>query len=97
METIELQNQFAARVARAVKSAWGEIRVHYENVPVEGVPREVFTASFLLNGTKHHLELPLEALDLLEQLKKTKPQGQAEEWVWRSAIVHGAGEIAIGP
>lgn len=59
-----------------------EIRIHYENAPVAGVTREVFTASFLFNGTKQELKLSLEAIDLLVELKKNKPQGQAEEWLW---------------
>lgn len=92
MEMIELQNQFAARVAGAVKSAWDEIRIHYENAPVEGVTREVFTASFLLNGTHQELKLPLEAIDLLVELKQHKPQGQAEEWVWLEFFMDRTGK-----
>jgi hypothetical protein len=92
MEMIELQNKFAAMVAGRMKSAWDEIRIHYENAPVAGVPREVFTATFLLNGTKQQLKLPLEAIDLLVELKQNKPQGQSEEWVWLEFFMDKTGK-----
>jgi len=92
MEMIELQNQFAARVARSAKSAWDEIRIHYENAPVEGVPREVYTSTFVHNGARQELKLPLEAIDLLVQLKQSKPQGQAEEWVWLEFFMDKTGK-----
>ena len=55
------------------------------------MPKEVFSASLLLNGTKHNLKLPLEALDLLVKLKQHKPQGQSEEWVWLEFFIDKTG------
>ena len=34
MKMIELQEKFAVLVAGRMKSAWDEIRIHYENAPV---------------------------------------------------------------
>jgi hypothetical protein len=92
MEMLELQNKFAAMVAGRMKSAWDEIRVHYENAPVGNVAREVFTATFMLNGAKQQLKLPLEAIDLLVQLKQSKPQGQTEEWGWLEFFLDKTGK-----
>lgn len=92
MEMLALQNEFAVRVASSVKSPWDEIRVHYENAEVEGMPREVFTASLRLNGAKQDINLALEALDLLVKLQQFPPQGQAERWTWLEFFMDKAGK-----
>lgn len=89
---IDLQDKFAARVAGLVKSPWDEIQVHYENAEMAGVPREVFTASLLLNGAKQSIKLPLDVLDLLLKLKQLKPHGQSEGWVWLEFFIDKTGQ-----
>lgn len=92
MEMIELQNRFAARLTGSVKQPWDEIRVHYENAEIGGLHRVVFTSVLLVHGARQDLNLQLEALDLLEELKQCKPQGQADEWVWLEFIIDKTGK-----
>lgn len=92
MELIDLQDMFASRVAGSVKSPWDEIRVHYEHAAADGVPREVFTAYLLLNGAKQRLHLPLEALDLLVKMKRLKPDGQSQTWLWLEFTIDKTGK-----
>lgn len=92
MEMINLQNEFASHVADLVKSPWEEIRVHYENAILHGEPREVYSASFRSNGVEHDLDLSLEALDVLLQLKQCKPKNQTDEWVWFEFFIDQTGK-----
>jgi hypothetical protein len=91
MEMIELQDKFAVRMAGSVKTAWDEIRVHYENAEIHGAQRAVFSAWSMLNGVKHSLTLPLEAMDLLAKLKQSRPEGQSENWVWLEFFMDNSG------
>ena len=96
MEMVDLQDEFAVLVARSVTSPWDEIRVHYENAEIGGVPREVFSASVLVNGAeqplKRPLTLPLGALDLLAKLQQQKPRGQSQKWVWAEFSIDKTGK-----
>jgi len=92
MEMINLQDKFALRVAGLVNIQWDEIRIHYENAEIDGVAREVFTSFFVINGSKQELKLPLDVLDLLEDLKKHKPQGQSQEWTWLEFHISNTGK-----
>jgi hypothetical protein len=81
-EMIEMLDEFAILVSRAVRHPWDEIRVHYESVVVEDEPRVVFTSDFVHDGRSDDLKLPLEALDSLAKLQQARPEGQAERWTW---------------
>lgn len=92
MEMIDLQNKFATRIANSMKSAWDEIWIHYENAIVEGEAREVFSASFVSNGVKNSFNLPLDAVDILVDLKRCKPENQADEWLWLEFFIDKTGK-----
>jgi hypothetical protein len=92
MEMIVLQDKFAARVADSMKSPWDEIQIHYENAEIEGLSREVFTALLFFKGAKQDIKLPLEALDLLIELQKHKPQGPMEAWTWLEFLLDKTGK-----
>ena len=92
MKMIELQNEFATRLAGSVKVPWDEIRVHYENAVLYGEPREVYSASFRSNGVEHDLDLSLETLDILLKLKQLKPHNQKDEWVCFEFFIDGTGK-----
>jgi hypothetical protein len=91
MEMIDLQNEFATRLASSIKSPWDEIRVHYENAVLYGESREVYSASFRSNGVEHDLDISLEALDVLLKLKQCKPKNQQDEWIWFEFFIDKAG------
>ena len=82
MEMIDIQDQFAALLARSLKVPWDEIQVHYENAKIDEFNREVFTSWRLLDGVKHEIRPSLESIDLLAELQKHKPQGQSDTWLW---------------
>ena len=92
MKMVDLRNEFATRVASSVKLPWDEIRIHYENAVLYGEPREVYRASFRSTGAEHDLELSLEALDILLELKRCKPQNQEDEWVWFEFFIDKTGK-----
>ncbi len=91
MEVFALQDKFATRMASLVESPWDEICVHYENAEIDGISREIFTSSVLIDGAKRELRIPLDAIDTLAQLQQQPPQGQKDKWVWLDFVVdkHG--------
>ena len=87
MEMIDLQNRFSSTVVSLAKAPWDEIRIRFENANVDGIPREVYTSSAVFNGVKQELKLPLRTLDILLELQKFKPEGQADHWTWLEFVV----------
>ncbi|WP_046972045.1 hypothetical protein [Dyella japonica] len=81
MDMIELQAAFVRKVIQALKAPWQAVSIHYENYPLNGRRHEVFTSTFEGDGVKEEFRLSLEAIDVLAELQKQKPESQ-EEWTW---------------
>jgi len=92
MEFVDLQDQFATRVTRAATAPWEEIRIHYENIAIEGKARVVYTSEYWRQGVAHDMSLSVEALYLLEKLKSAKTQTQNESWTWLEFSVDRSGK-----
>ncbi len=89
MRMIELQDKFAQGVVDSVRESWDEIRIHYENAVVDGMNHEIYTAAYFLQGVRvGDLDLDLELLDTLVELKGSKPEGQDQEWTWLEFVVN---------
>ena len=92
MNILELQDKFVVELLRPIKSRWDTIQVHYENMTVDGNNREIYTAMQIVDGERNQFNPTLEALDLLLELKKCKPNGQADEWTWLEFTAENTGK-----
>lgn len=95
MKIIELQDSFAVELAASVGAEFDSIKVHYENMTVEGHCHQIFNSFYFTSGSRIQFNLSLEALDLLSELNKNQPESQAERWTWLKFEMDNSGKYAF--
>ena len=92
MNMFQLQEKFAYELGSTMEVEWDVVKVHYENMTVDGENHQMFVAIYFSRGVREQFDLTLEALDILEQLHNTQPTGQDEKWTWFDFEMNSAGK-----
>ena len=92
MNMFQLQEKFAYELGSTMEVDWDAVKVHYENMTVDGENHQMFVAIYFSRGIREQFDLTLEALDILEQLHNTQPTGQDEKWTWFDFEMNSAGK-----
>lgn len=82
MNMLQLQDQFAYELGSNMGVPWDRVKVHYEQMVVDGEDQQVFVANYFSNGQQEQFDLSPECLDILNALNKSQPANQPEKWTW---------------
>ncbi len=96
MTVVELQDQFVRLLARDAPAGWQSAFVHYENFLAENSELfEMSTSQVRVGGRDQHLELSLDAIDLLVALRDAMARTAASPWTWVEITVQSSGKYAF--
>jgi len=95
MNTLELQQAFITALLKEAPAAWDRIEIHYEHFEWQGKTFEKYISNTIRSGQATELPLSLEMLDLLVELQRHPPQGQADKWTWLEFTLDNSGRYAF--
>lgn len=92
MKAIEIQEKFIRTVVGSIDIAWNSIRIHYENFSIGGVVHEKFTSEIFRGEKAYDFDPPLQAFDLLIELRDALPDDQSGKWTSVDFFIEGTGK-----
>lgn len=92
MNMLELQDKFAYELGSSMEVEWDVVKVHYENMTLDGESHELFVAIYFSKGVREQFDITPEGLDILEMLHRAQPAEQAEKWTWFDFEMNSSGK-----
>jgi hypothetical protein len=93
MTPVELQEKFIDEVLRCVRVDWDRIEVHYEYYVWKGNVLQQFTAQSFQGTAATDIDLSFAAANLMQEMRDSKPEGQAEHWTSMDFKLDGTGKF----